>query len=162
MQFACLLLYSTLVFVLLFDIGMNPPKGVKVPPVYPEKEDPKVLEERRRTEAIISEETGPALKAANLTKKYYGADPDVKNRPDGAEANPDEQGKLAVKGVSFSVKRGEVFALLGVNGAGKSSTFNMIVGEEALSGGKSTLQGIPIEEVYRRPHLLDGLVGYCP
>ena len=60
------------------------------------------------------------------------------------------------------MKRGEIFALLGVNGAGKSSTFNMIVGDENLSGGKATLQGVNIEDVYMRPYLLDGLVGYCP
>lgn len=47
----------------------------------------------------------------------------------------EKTGTLAVKGVSFGVKAGEVFALLGVTGAGKSSTFNMILGEEDLSGG---------------------------
>jgi ABC-type multidrug transport system ATPase subunit len=45
-------------------------------------------------------------------------------------------GSLAVKGVSFGVKAGEVFGLLGVSGAGKTSTFNMILGEENLSGGQ--------------------------
>ena len=34
----------------------------------------------------------------------------------------------AVKGISFSVRRGEVFGLLGANGAGKSTTFRMLCG----------------------------------
>ena len=41
----------------------------------------------------------------------------------------------AVKGVSFGVSPGEVFALLGVNGAGKSSTFNCMMGKETINGG---------------------------
>ena len=35
---------------------------------------------------------------------------------------------LAVKGVSFSVKEGEVLGFLGPNGAGKSTTMRMITG----------------------------------
>ncbi len=34
----------------------------------------------------------------------------------------------AVRGLSFSIKRGETFGLLGPNGVGKSTTINMIVG----------------------------------
>jgi ATP-binding cassette subfamily A (ABC1) protein 3 len=52
--------------------------------------------------------------------------------------------------------------LLGVSGAGKSSTFNMIVGEENLSGGMCTLDGVSVEDIYKRPELLFGKVGYCP
>ncbi|MCM8787437.1 MAG: LPS export ABC transporter ATP-binding protein [Candidatus Omnitrophica bacterium] len=37
-------------------------------------------------------------------------------------------GKAVVKGVSLTVKRGEVVGLLGPNGAGKTTTFYMIVG----------------------------------
>jgi ABC-2 type transport system ATP-binding protein len=41
-------------------------------------------------------------------------------------------GKLeAVKGVSFSVEKGESFSLLGPNGAGKSATINMMTGTSA-------------------------------
>jgi len=32
----------------------------------------------------------------------------------------------AVNGISFDVKRGEIFGFLGPNGAGKSTTINMI------------------------------------
>ena len=44
----------------------------------------------------------------------------------------------AVKNLSFSVKRGEIFGLLGANGAGKSTTFRMLCGLLPASGG--TLQ----------------------
>jgi len=41
----------------------------------------------------------------------------------------------AVKGVSFQVARGEVFGLLGANGAGKSTTFRMLCGLLPASAG---------------------------
>ena len=34
----------------------------------------------------------------------------------------------ALRGISFDVKKGEIFGLLGVNGAGKSTTLNILVG----------------------------------
>ena len=34
----------------------------------------------------------------------------------------------AVKGISFSIKEGEIFGLLGPNGAGKTTLFNVITG----------------------------------
>jgi ABC-type multidrug transport system ATPase subunit len=36
--------------------------------------------------------------------------------------------KVAVDNLSFGIERGEVFGLLGVNGAGKSTTFKMLAG----------------------------------
>ena len=36
---------------------------------------------------------------------------------------------LAVEGISFGLDSGECFALLGVNGAGKSTTFKTLTGE---------------------------------
>jgi len=38
---------------------------------------------------------------------------------------------VAVKDLSFIVKRQQCFALLGVNGAGKTSTFKILTGEYA-------------------------------
>lgn len=41
----------------------------------------------------------------------------------------------AVRGVSFSVGRGEIFALLGTNGAGKTSTVELLEGLAPPNGG---------------------------
>ena len=43
--------------------------------------------------------------------------------------------KVAVKGVTFGVKRGECFGLLGTNGAGKTTTFKVLSGEIIPSYG---------------------------
>jgi len=47
----------------------------------------------------------------------------------------------AVKGISFSVRRGEVFGLLGANGAGKSTTFRMLCGLLPVSAGEVMVAG---------------------
>ena len=67
-----------------------------------------------------------------------------------------------MNGVSFGVKKGEIFALLGLSGAGKTSTFNMILGEESISGGSISLQNRDIDELFKQPDRLCELVGYCP
>ncbi|WP_423833505.1 ABC transporter ATP-binding protein [Streptomyces manipurensis] len=48
----------------------------------------------------------------------------------------------AVRGVSFSVAEGEVFALLGTNGAGKTSTVELLEGLAAPSGGQVRVFGL--------------------
>lgn len=47
----------------------------------------------------------------------------------------------AVDNLSFSVKEGELFAFLGVNGAGKSTTINIICGCLAADGGTVMVDG---------------------
>ena len=47
----------------------------------------------------------------------------------------------AVKNVTFSVSKGEVFGLLGANGAGKSTTFRMLCGLLPPSGGNLRVAG---------------------
>lgn len=47
----------------------------------------------------------------------------------------------AVKDVSFNVRRGEVFGLLGANGAGKSTTFRMLCGLLPATAGELTVAG---------------------
>ncbi|MGW0771242.1 ABC transporter ATP-binding protein [Streptomyces sp. NPDC002676] len=47
----------------------------------------------------------------------------------------------AVRGISFSVTRGEIFALLGTNGAGKTSTVELLEGLAAPAGGQVRVLG---------------------
>jgi len=50
----------------------------------------------------------------------------------------------AVRAVSFRVNRGELVALIGSNGAGKSSTLKAIAGSVPMSSGAIRLDGEPI------------------
>lgn len=52
----------------------------------------------------------------------------------------------AVSSLSFGVRRGELFAFLGVNGAGKSTTINMMCGMLARDSGSITIDGEDIEK----------------
>ncbi len=50
-------------------------------------------------------------------------------------------GVEAVAGVSFHVRRGEIYSLIGPNGAGKTTSFNMISSVVRPSGGKVHFEG---------------------
>ncbi len=50
----------------------------------------------------------------------------------------------AVKGISFSVRKGEIFGLLGANGAGKSTTFRMLCGLLPSSSGTLRVAGVDL------------------
>ncbi|MDR7274649.1 ABC transporter ATP-binding protein [Catenuloplanes atrovinosus] len=65
-----------------------------------------------------------AIEVRGLSRRYGG--------PRGFEA---------VKGISFDVARGELFALLGTNGAGKTSTMELVEGLDRPSGGTVRLLG---------------------
>ena len=52
----------------------------------------------------------------------------------------------AVQDVSFSVKEGELFAFLGVNGAGKSTTINIMCGQLAKDSGVVTIDGADLDK----------------
>lgn len=47
----------------------------------------------------------------------------------------------AVKDLSFQVRRGELYALLGTNGAGKTSTLEVVEGHRTASSGRVTILG---------------------
>ncbi|MGD8712347.1 MAG: ATP-binding cassette domain-containing protein [Thiohalophilus sp.] len=61
----------------------------------------------------------------------------------------------AVNNVSFSVRRGEIFGLLGANGAGKSTTFRMLCGLLPATAGELTVAGHDLRRAaaHARSHL---------
>jgi drug efflux transport system ATP-binding protein len=63
----------------------------------------------------------------------------------------------AVKDVSFSVRRGEIFGLLGANGAGKSTTFRMLCGLLPVSEGEVHVAGLDLRRAVARAR---GRLGY--
>ena len=52
----------------------------------------------------------------------------------------------AVDGISFSVKRGSLFAFLGLNGAGKSTTINIITSILPKNSGKIYIDGLDLDK----------------
>ena len=72
----------------------------------------------------VMESTG-VIDVAGLHRRYRG-------RAAGFEA---------VRGVSFSVRRGELFALLGTNGAGKTSLLEVVEGLAPASSGTVRVLG---------------------
>jgi ABC-2 type transport system ATP-binding protein len=62
----------------------------------------------------------------------------------------------AVKGVSFSVKKGEVFGILGPNGAGKTTTLEMIEGLRPITSGHVVLDGL---DVQKKPYQVKERIG---
>lgn len=53
----------------------------------------------------------------------------------------------ALKGISFEVNEGEIVALIGANGAGKSTTMNSIMGLLKTKSGTITYDGVRIDKM---------------
>lgn len=51
---------------------------------------------------------------------------------------------VAVEKVSFGLEYGECFALLGVSGAGKTTTFKCLIGEETPTSGEVSINGYDV------------------
>lgn len=52
----------------------------------------------------------------------------------------------AVKNLSLKVKEGELFAFLGINGAGKSTTINIMCGQLSKDNGTITIDGLDLDK----------------
>ena len=60
----------------------------------------------------------------------------------------------AVNDLSFRVKQGELFAFLGVNGAGKSTTISIICGQLRKDSGNVWIKGIEADKAGNRKECL--------
>ena len=67
-------------------------------------------------------------------------------------------GRVALKGISFAVEEGDFYALLGRNGAGKSTTIGIICSLVTKSSGKVHIFGIDIDEDFSLAKSYIGLV----
>ena len=92
----------------------------------------------RRTSAHLPE---PMIRVRDLRKVYR------------TRRGPME----AVRGVSFDVYPGEIFGLVGPDGAGKTTTIQMLCGLLTPTAGEATVAGV---DVVRDPEALGGRVGY--
>lgn len=68
-------------------------------------------------------------------------------------------GKYAVRGLSIAIPKGECFGLLGINGAGKSTTLSMLSGEFLPTTGEVFLGGI---DLFQDIHKCRRKMGFCP
>jgi ABC-2 type transport system ATP-binding protein len=66
-------------------------------------------------------------------------------------------GKVAVRGLTLDVRRGEVFGFLGPNGAGKSTSIKMLLGLIKPTSGTATLLGRSISD-----HRTRARIGFLP
>src|SRR5476649_1261559 len=66
---------------------------------------------------------------------------------------------VAVDGISFEVKKGEIFGILGPNGAGKTTTLEMIETLRPIDGGTIIVDGINVAE---RPNAVKQIIGVQP
>jgi ABC-type multidrug transport system ATPase subunit len=73
---------------------------------------------------VVAEGTDPAISARGLVRNFGNF--------------------IAVNGVSFTVKRGEIFGFLGPNGSGKTTVIKMLTGLLPLSGGEASVEGLNV------------------
>ncbi|KAM3959273.1 LOW QUALITY PROTEIN: phospholipid-transporting ATPase ABCA3 [Aphomia sociella] len=107
-------------------------------------DDPKVKEEEIMVRRTIDVKSDNPIVVHDMHKRY-----------------PKLIGKSchAVKGINFAVRKGECFGLLGVNGAGKSTTFKMLAGDECLSSGRVRLAQHILTRTRTKPLQQ---ISYCP
>ncbi|KAM4628696.1 phospholipid-transporting ATPase ABCA1 [Polymixia lowei] len=109
----------------------------EMPPLGPEDED--VARERQRVKSGKAQ--ADILTMTDLSKVYKAGR------------------KPAVDRLCLGIPRGECFGLLGVNGAGKTSTFRMLTGDTSITCGQAFLNHHSVLTEMERVHQL---MGYCP
>jgi ABC-2 type transport system ATP-binding protein len=90
----------------------------------PQEQDTQIAADRHAGIARSRASDGPVIKVNELERRFGDF--------------------YAVRTVSFEVRRGEIFGLLGANGAGKSTTFRMLCGLLPPSGGSLSVAGLDL------------------
>ncbi len=67
--------------------------------------------------------------------------------------------KYAVKDATFTIKKGEILGFLGRNGAGKSTTMNIVTGYISATSGRVLLDG---HDILEEPREVKRCIGYLP
>ncbi len=67
--------------------------------------------------------------------------------------------KYAVKDATFTIKKGEILGFLGRNGAGKSTTMNIVTGYISATSGSVTVNG---HDILQDPREAKRCIGYLP
>ena len=65
----------------------------------------------------------------------------------------------AVDGLTITIDKGEIYALIGANGSGKTTIVNMMTGALAPTAGRITVLGV---EMPSQRHLVSGMIGVAP
>ena len=68
---------------------------------------------------------------------------------------------VAVNGLNLGIKAGQCFGLLGVNGAGKTTAFKMLTGDETITSGECYVNGYSLRNPAEKAKAQQS-VGYCP
>ncbi len=118
-------------------------KSAVPPPIEHEDED--VKKERVEIETRDPQRTGDVVRVAGLRKVY--------------PASGKTGEKVAVKNLTFGVKKGEVFGFLGTNGAGKTTTMSVLTGEFLPTMGHCAVGGY---DVVTDSQAARQVIGYCP
>jgi ABC-2 type transport system ATP-binding protein len=95
------------------------------------------------TEVVGVDEAGPVVQVQRLTKVYRDFWGRVKVR--------------AVEDLTFTVRQGEIFGLLGPNGSGKTTTIKLLLGLLFPTSGDAVVLGRPATDVHKNER-----IGFLP
>ncbi|XP_035229982.1 ATP-binding cassette sub-family A member 2-like, partial [Stegodyphus dumicola] len=122
---------------------LRKPKNIQIPDYSIEMEDEDVAAERKRV--LTGHANTDVLHLIDLTKIYNSKNMRKK--------------LIAVNKLCLGVPEGECLGLLGVNGAGKSTTFKMLTGDTNVTAGDAFLNGFSIRRDLQK---VQQYIGYCP
>lgn len=145
--FVTTIIFFTILFIIEQDvlakaikIICRPPKKTDHPPKYDNEIDDDILNEKKKANALTLADTHfTNLVLKNISKSY---------------------GKfVAVNQISLIVRGTEFIGIAGMNGAGKTSLFKMLTGEENISKGEAYVQNFSLKNDMST---VNKIIGYCP